>query len=65
MKIFTHLSKAPFAQHSVLPESIFGHWLPEKYQDSDIDILKVRLKTHKKQIRWLARNKPMTCNAFL
>lgn len=44
MKMFTHLSKAPFAQHSVLPESVFGYWLSEKYQESDIRLLKVDLR---------------------
>lgn len=24
----THLPKATFAQDSVLPEGVFGHWLP-------------------------------------
>ena len=24
----THLPKAAFAQDSVLPEGVFGHWLP-------------------------------------
>lgn len=51
MEMSTHLSKAPFAQHSVLPESVFGHWLPEKYQESDIRLLKVRFENHKKQVR--------------
>lgn len=63
MKIFTHLSKAPFAQHSVLPESVFGYWLPEKYQESDIGLLKVRFKIHKKQV-WVAgkeQAKDMQC----
>lgn len=27
-ELATHLPKATFAQDSVLPEGVFGHWLP-------------------------------------